>query len=122
MVIAPIALLIFLLPNFAGADDIPAEIDYLLTTVGNSGCTFVRNGSRHDAEDAEAHLRMKYKRGKRYAATTELFIERLASKSSFSKKLYYIECESEEKVASGEWLMHRLDEYRSSAIEGRRET
>ncbi len=99
--------------NARAEDDVPAEIDYLLTAVGNSGCTFIRNGDHHTAEKAEDHLRMKYRRGKRYASTTEEFIERLASSSSFSKKTYYIECEGEGTVPSGDWLMTLLDEYRS---------
>lgn len=114
-VIVALALLICLLPPGARADDVPAEIDYLLSAIGSSGCTFIRNGKRHDAEDAEAHLRMKYQRGRRYAATSEEFIERLASKSSMSKKLYYIECECEETVPSGDWLMQRLTEYRTNS-------
>jgi len=94
------------------AEDVPTEIDYLLTTVGSSNCEFIRNGKRHSAENAEDHLRMKYRRGKRYAPTTEAFIERLASKSSMSKKLYEIDCPGEDVVPSGEWLSYRLAEYR----------
>jgi hypothetical protein len=109
------ALLIFLLPLAAQADEVPVEIDYLLAAIGSSDCTFIRNGSRYDAEDAEAHLRMKYKRGKRYASTTENFIERLASKSSMSRKPYFIECGSTEKVESGIWLEQRLEEFRARA-------
>ncbi len=112
-VIVAVALLVCLLPPGARADDIPAEIEYLLTTIGNSDCTFIRNGKRHDARDAEAHLRMKYRRGKRYAPTSEKFIERLASKSSLSKNPYYIECDSEERIAFGQWLMQRLNELRN---------
>ena len=97
----------------AQASEIPVEIDYLLTAVGSSDCAFIRNGSRHEAEDAEAHLRMKYKRAKRWAPTTEKFIERLASKSSFSKKPYFIQCGEQEKVPSGNWLTQRLQEYRN---------
>ena len=95
---------------FAG--DTEVEIEYLITTVGESGCTFIRNGSRHDAEDAASHMRLKYRRGKRYATTAELFIERLASKSSFSGKPYAIECPDREAVPSCEWLTARLHEYR----------
>jgi hypothetical protein len=109
------ALLIFLLPFAAQADEVPAEIDYLLAAIGSSDCTFIRNGSRYDAEDAEAHLRMKYRRGKRYASTTEKFIERLASKSSMSRKPYFIECVNAEKVESGIWLEQRLEEFRARA-------
>ncbi len=119
-VVVAFAFLICLLPPGARADDGPAEIDYLLNTVGSSDCTFIRNGKRHNAQDAEAHLRMKYRRGKRYAPTSEKFIERLASKSSLSNKPYYIECESEERMAFGQWLMQRLSEYRASPDDGRR--
>jgi len=111
--------LLFLLPIDARADDgVPAEIDYLLSSVGSSGCTFVRNGERYDSHSAEDHLRMKYRRGKRYAATSEEFVERLASNSYLSKKLYYIECEGEEKVPSGDWLLERLGEYRKESPGG----
>jgi len=114
MKVVSVILLLLLLPFSAFADDeVPAEIDYLLRSIGNSDCTFIRNGERHDSRAAEDHLRMKYGRAKRYASTSEKFIERLASNSSLSKKLYYIECAGEEKVPSGDWLMERLGEYRS---------
>ena len=114
-VIVAFALLVCLLPPGARADEAPAEIEYLLSTIGSSNCTFIRNGKQHDAQDAEAHLRMKYRRGKRYAPTSEKFIERLASSSSLSNKPYYIECESEDKMAFGQWLMQQLNEYRASS-------
>jgi hypothetical protein len=107
-----VAALALLMPAAAIADDSEIEIEHLITTVGESGCTFIRNGSRHDAEDAASHMRMKYRRGKRYANTAELFIERLASKSSFSGKPYAIECPGSEAVPSGDWLTARLQEYR----------
>ena len=115
--------LLFVIPAFflvsgAVADDVPPEIDFLLTTVGSSDCVFIRNGKRHSAADAEDHLRMKYRRGKRYATTTEDFIERLASKSSMSKKLYHIECPGEPVTPSGEWLTERLVEYRARQQSG----
>jgi hypothetical protein len=110
------ALLLCLLPLSAGADDeVPTEIDYLLRSIGSSNCTFIRNGESHDSLEAEDHLRMKYRRGKRYAPTSEKFIKRLASKSLLSKKLYYIDCESEERMPSGDWLMKRLGEYRTAS-------
>ena len=103
---------IFLAPVVASAEEAAAEIEYLVSAIGASDCTFIRNGKRHDASNAEAHLRMKYKRGKRYAPTAEKFIERLASASSMSKKPYYIECDGQEAVPSGDWLMAHLHEYR----------
>ncbi len=118
-VIAAIVLLIILLLAGAHADDTLAEIEYLLSSLGSSDCTFVRNGKRYSAHDAEAHLRMKYRRGKRYASTGEKFIERLASESSVSNKPYYMECDNEERVPSGDWLIQRLNEYRASSDDGR---
>lgn len=106
-------IVILWLPAMASADVATTEIEYLVNTIGASNCTFIRNGKRHSAEDAEEHLRMKYRRGKRYAPTAEKFIERLASASSWSKKPYFIECAGEEAVPTGEWLMAHLDEYRN---------
>lgn len=106
-----------LLPITATADTAEAEIDYLLTSIGGSDCVFIRNGTRHNAEDAEDHLRMKLRRGKRYVTTAETFIERLASSSSMSKKPYYIECPGQEMTPSGEWLMQRLAELRENLDE-----
>jgi len=103
-------------PAPATADVTDDEVEYLVSTVGKSNCTFIRNGKRHSAEDAEDHLRMKYRRGKRHAPTTEKFIERLASASSMSRKPYYIECHGQEMVPSGEWLMAQLVDYRSKGF------
>lgn len=102
----------FFMPALVAADVTETEVEYLVSAIGESNCTFIRNGKRHSAEDAEDHLRMKYRRGKRYAPTAEKFIERLASASSMSKKSYYIECEGQEAVPSGDWLMARLNDYR----------
>lgn len=101
-----------LAPAAVFADDAETEIEHLIDAIGESGCTFIRNGSSHDADDAAAHLRMKYRRGRRYASTAELFIERLASKSSMSGKPYQIKCQDKEAVPSGEWLTARLHEFR----------
>ena len=106
-------LLICLLPSAVRADDSVAEIEYLLSSIGSSNCTFIRNGKRYNSQDAEAHLRMKYRQGKRYASSSENFISRLASTSSVSKIPYYMDCDGKETVPSGDWLMQRLDEYRA---------
>ena len=100
----------------AYANDAPAEIDYLLTTMGSSDCTLTRNGKEYNATDTEAHLRMKYRRGKRYASTTEDFIKNLASRSSMSKKPYHITCEDDKRKESGVWLRQLLAEFRSIKI------
>ena len=103
-------------PGFAADSDIETEteIDFLLTAVGDSGCSFLRNGKTHTSSDAEAHLRMKYRRGKRYASTTENFIDRLASGSSMSRKPYLILCGDAEPVPTVAWFYERLTEYREA--------
>ena len=84
------------------------EIDALLTAVGDSGCTFIRNGKFYGAEKAESHLRMNYKRGRRHATTAEDFIRRLASRSSVSGKDYLIQCDGAGTVTSESWFTERL--------------
>ena len=101
--------------SVAVADDavLDEEINHLISAIGASGCEFVRNGKRYSSEKAEDHIRVKYRRGKRYATTTENFIERLASQSSMSKEPYWIECEGDPPVKSGDWLRAELERYRA---------
>ena len=84
-----------------------AEITALIEAVRESGCEFNRNGSLHSAEAAAEHLELKYSRGKRYADSAEAFIERLASKSSWSGKPYEMICDGETQPA-GDWLTATL--------------
>ena len=107
-------LLAFAMTAPATADDSSAEIEYLLTTMGQSECTFIRNGKEYDADAAESHLRMKYRRGKRYAGSAEDFIDNLASRSSMSRKAYLIACDGDAPGESGTWLRELLAEYRNS--------
>ncbi len=103
--------MIVLIVSTAHAGDDEAErIEYLLSSVGNSECVFIRNGTEHTAEDAEKHLRMKYRRGKKWVASTESFINRIATKSSFSGKLYRIRCGEQEAQPTAVWLRERLSE------------
>ena len=102
------------LPAAAADEAVVAEveIEQLLIAIGESGCEFIRNGKRHSASDAESHLRMKYKRGRRYAKTAELFIERLATASSMTRRPYEIDCGGEPE-RTGDWLKARLDGLRT---------
>ncbi len=89
------------------------EIRALIQAVTDSGCEFNRNGSLHSAEAAAEHLELKYSRGKRYANSAEAFIERLASKSSWSGKPYQMICDGEVQPA-GDWLTSTLATITSS--------
>ena len=81
--------------------------------MGDSDCTFTRNGTKHSAEDAEAHLTMKYERYSSRIKTAESFIDRLASESSWTGKPYLIQC-ADATVPSRQWLTERLQSYRKA--------
>ena len=92
------------------------EINSLIDSVGASGCAFVRNGKSHTAQDAADHLRMKYRRGKKYAKDAEQFISRLASKSSMSGRSYFMKCDGEEPQKAADWLLLKLSVMRGSTL------
>ncbi len=110
--ISALVAFMLLLPGAAFSASMDEEIDFLLDTVGNSDCIFARNGKDHSAADARDHLQMKRKRGARYFDSAEEFIERLASKSSWSGKPYHIQCGSEPRVTAREWFMTLLEQHR----------
>jgi hypothetical protein len=93
--------------------DADTEIRALIQAVAESECEFNRNGSLHSAEAAAAHLELKYSRGKRYADSAEAFIERLASKSSWSGKPYQMICDGQTQP-TGDWLTATLLKMRVS--------
>ena len=91
--------------------DADTEIRALIQAVAESECEFNRNGSLHSAEAAATHLELKYSRGKRYADSAEAFIERLASKSSWSGKPYQMTCDGQTQP-TGDWLTATLQDIR----------
>lgn len=108
--VSKLILLFALTLGVAIANEEAERIEYLLTAIGESACTFVRNGKEYPAAQAESHLRMKYRRGKRWATDAETFIERIASKSSFSGRPYHIHCGGAEPRPTSDWLLERLSE------------
>ena len=86
------------------------EIGYLLGYIEHSGCAVYRNGSWYSASDARTHLEKKYRdlfdRG--LVATTEDFIDRVATVSRMSGKPYYVKCEGREPISSAGWLTTEL--------------
>jgi hypothetical protein len=91
------------------------EIEHLLQYVLASACDFYRNGSWYDAKRGEAHLRTKYDylaaRGQ--IAAAEDFIDKGASKSSFSGLEYEVKCGNGQPVTSNQWLRGELIRYRA---------
>ncbi len=90
------------------------EIQLLIQAVDQSGCTFHRNGKTHTAQEGADHLRLKLKRGGKYADTAEHFITRLASKSSWSGKAYLIESADGKKQPMQVWLEAELTRIRKA--------
>lgn len=93
----------------AGASE--AEIEFLLQAIGQSDCTFYRNGKAYSSSDAEAHLRMKYNRTRKRVKTADQFIDRLASKSFLSGNAYSMQCARAETVPTQPWLQRTLGDY-----------
>jgi hypothetical protein len=106
---------------FAAAHAVPppiaqVEINYLLSTVAMSDCEFFRNGNWYDAKFAAAHLKSKfqYLLAKDLVQSSEDFIEKAATVSSLSGRLYAIRCKGNEAVPTGQWLLILLARYRES--------
>lgn len=96
------------------ADPMDDEIDYLLSEVAKSRCTFIRNGKRYPGRDARAHLRSKYRYNAHLIDSTEEFIEKIASKSSMSGKPYLIRCSGQDEQTAGGWFTALLQTYREN--------
>jgi hypothetical protein len=92
------------------------EIAHLFTTLETSGCMFNRNGSWHDAKEAAAHLHTKYAylQNLNLVPSTEKFIERAATESSFSNKAYQIKCADNVVQPSAPWFLAVLLKYRGT--------
>jgi hypothetical protein len=93
------------------------EVSFLLGYIAGSGCEFFRNGTWYNSRKAVSHLRDKYKYlvDNNLVSTTEQFIERGASESSFSGKSYQIRCGGGTPVNSQPWLREKLAELRAPA-------
>ena len=95
----------------AGEND---EIEFLLSFVSDSGCTFIRNGKEYQGSEAREHLEKKYNFAKSRINSAEDFIIKIASQSSLSKKPYLIECQGK-KSLTGEWMSNALNQHRIRA-------
>jgi hypothetical protein len=111
--LAQVLLLLAALTVPAAAADAGAEIEALIRAVAESGCIYTRNGTDHDAVEAADHLRLKYRRGKRYIDSAEQFIDRLASESSWTGRAYTITCDGT-TLSSNEWLHRELKALRDT--------
>jgi len=97
------------------------EIQYLLKTIEESGCTFKRNWSEYPADEARSHMEMKYDYAKDKITETEQFIKYIATKSSITGKDYTIHCNGKD-YPSAEWLTNKLEAYRNNTLSSRSRT
>ena len=91
------------------------EISFLLGYIEGSSCEFFRNGTWHDSQAAQAHLRTKYKylMARNLVHTTEDFIDRAATESSLSGQPYLVKCNGSGTVTSSQWLREELGRLRT---------
>ena len=101
----------------ASKGPVAAEIHGLIKALGESGCTFQRNGSWHDATEASKHLRRKYEwmRDHGKISSAEQFIRDGASRSSMSGREYKVRCYGQGDLSSEAWLTAQLLRQRRAA-------
>jgi hypothetical protein len=94
---------------------VQVEVDFLLGYIEGSGCEFYRNGTWHDPKAAQAHLRDKYSYlvARNLINTTEDFIEKAATQSSFSGQPYEVKCQDGARVTTHQWLRAELARFRA---------
>jgi hypothetical protein len=90
------------------------EIDSLLVGLERSECEFYRNGTWHSGHEAQLHLRDKYDylRARNQVETTEQFIDKAATQSSFSGTAYRVRCNHGAEVPSQQWMREQLAQIR----------
>jgi predicted GTPase len=93
-------------------EDLDATIAHLLDFVRTSDVVFIRNGKEHSAEEAVDHIGKKYNHYKKKINTPEDFIEKSATKSMMSGKLYEIRLKDGTVITCRDWLTAELARYR----------
>lgn len=102
-----------------GADtdaSVAREVGALIEALARSRCEFFRNGSWYGSERAAAHLRRKYRYFERKGllTTSEDFIARAGTASSFSGTGYRVRCPGAAEQPSAQWLGAELQRQRAA--------
>lgn len=97
------------------AVNVQIEVSFLLGYVDGSGCQFYRNGTWHNAKEAQTHLRDKYRwlKARNQINSTEDFIQKAATQSSFSGTAYAVTCQGGASITSRQWLNDELARLRT---------
>ena len=88
------------------------EIGRLLRAVEVSGVTFIREEREYGPAEAAKHMRAKITASAEPVRTAEEFIERIATRSSLTKRDYQVRLADGKTVPSAEWLRARLADIR----------
>jgi len=110
-----VALLIypFTLSASEKQDDVMSnEIAFLLSKIKHTACQLNRNGSLHNGQNAEKHIRRKYNYVRKKIKTTEQFISYAATRSSFTGRPYMLICSQEKPQTTASWLLKALSLHR----------
>ena len=100
----------------AKSDDLEATINYLLSYVAKSDCTFIRNNQAYTATEAVSHMQRKYEYFKSKIKTPEDFIRLSATKSLMTGKPYRVKTKTGKLMASETWLLEALEIYRKTQV------
>jgi hypothetical protein len=96
-----------------------ARIERLLTMIASRrDMRLVRNGTEHDTDTAVSFLRGKLKSYGSDIKTAEEFIDRIASKSSTTGRLYWVKLPDGREIPAGDFLrieLVRLDKAAAAA-------
>jgi hypothetical protein len=88
------------------------RIHFLIQSVESLDAIFIRNSVEYDAHSAAKHLRQKLdsalKNSNPEDWTAEIFIEKIASKSSLTGEAYLIRFHTGEIVRARDWLYRQL--------------
>ncbi|AIF46086.1 DUF5329 domain-containing protein [Dyella japonica] len=89
------------------------EIAALLAFVGQSHCSFIRNGKSYGASQAQGHLEDKLHVLLRMdkVDTAEDFIDRAGTQSSLSGEPYLVVCDGRQQTSAA-WLKDELQRLR----------
>jgi hypothetical protein len=98
--------------HLQGADSTEHEVRLLIDAIAASRCNFNRNGRQHTADEAAAHLELKYARAGRHVDSADEFITQLASSSSFTGRPYLMSCEGDTLPAE-DWMIDALEQIRA---------
>ena len=94
------------------SESLESTINYLLSYVKRSNCTFIRNDREYTSEEATGHIQRKYKHFKSKIKTPEDFIRLSATKSLITGKPYMVKTKSGHLMTSKDWLLEALEAFR----------